>query len=269
MRRPAFATVIVGSSPLLREGISRVLGMAGFRILASASRIEELVPSSLSQRQSLLLIIDACDGHDPVMRQIQLFKKRHPTGRIAIVADHFQICDVVAAYRAGVQGYFVKVATCEAFIKSLELIILGQTILPAEILSFILDKENAVISTEDHAQPLLHGETPHFSPQENSILLCLLGGDSNKVIARKMHISEGTVKVHVKAILRKVRARNRTQAAIWAMNHDPSLRTTGSGRADVQADDGSPNDPTHGTHEVSIAAVPHSRTTTATPQRGT
>jgi two-component system, NarL family, nitrate/nitrite response regulator NarL len=46
----------------------------------------------------------------------------------------------------------------------------------------------------------------------------LLNGDANKVIARKVDIAEATVKVHVKAILRKIRVQNRTQAAIWAMN---------------------------------------------------
>jgi two-component system nitrate/nitrite response regulator NarL len=51
-------------------------------------------------------------------------------------------------------------------------------------------------------------------------LRCLIEGDSNKAIARKNDIAEATVKVHVKAILRKIRVSNRTQAAIWAMNND-------------------------------------------------
>ena len=60
---------------------------------------------------------------------------------------------------------------------------------------------------------------PQLSPREKSILRCLIEGDSNKCIARKIDIAEATVKVHVKAILRKIRVQNRTQAAIWAMNH--------------------------------------------------
>ena len=57
-----------------------------------------------------------------------------------------------------------------------------------------------------------------LSAREKCILRCLLNGDANKVIARKVDIAEATVKVHVKAILRKIRVQNRTQAAIWAMN---------------------------------------------------
>jgi two-component system nitrate/nitrite response regulator NarL len=58
-----------------------------------------------------------------------------------------------------------------------------------------------------------------LSARQQSILGCLVQGDSNKAIARKMALAEATVKVHIKAILRKVRVRNRTQAAIWAKSN--------------------------------------------------
>src|SRR6478735_4543818 len=61
-----------------------------------------------------------------------------------------------------------------------------------------------------------------LSGREVSILEGLMLGESNKVIARKLQIAEATVKVHVKAILRKVRVRNRTQAAMWAMQNAAS-----------------------------------------------
>lgn len=57
----------------------------------------------------------------------------------------------------------------------------------------------------------------NLSPREASILKLLMGGKSNKQIARELDIMEGTVKVHIKTILRKIDVRNRTQAAIWAM----------------------------------------------------
>ena len=63
------------------------------------------------------------------------------------------------------------------------------------------------------------GTTPALSPRQLTILRHLIVGDSNKSIARKVSLSEATVKVHVKTILRKIRVHNRTQAAIWALNH--------------------------------------------------
>ncbi|MFX5817298.1 LuxR C-terminal-related transcriptional regulator, partial [Acinetobacter baumannii] len=65
-----------------------------------------------------------------------------------------------------------------------------------------------------------------LSPREISILQCLIEGDSNKCIARKINIAEATVKVHIKAILRKIRVQNRTQAAIWGLNHRPATWPT-------------------------------------------
>jgi len=72
-----------------------------------------------------------------------------------------------------------------------------------------------------------------YSRREMLILRMLMEGASNKVIARRLVITESTVKVHVKAILRKLRLQNRTQAAIWASNHlngqDTKLQTVNLG----------------------------------------
>ncbi|HEY6335690.1 MAG TPA: LuxR C-terminal-related transcriptional regulator, partial [Alphaproteobacteria bacterium] len=58
-----------------------------------------------------------------------------------------------------------------------------------------------------------------ISERERQVLRFLRDGHSNKLIARELKISEATVKVHVKMLLKKIGAANRTQAAIWAMNH--------------------------------------------------
>ena len=58
-----------------------------------------------------------------------------------------------------------------------------------------------------------------LSQRERQILVCLTRGESNKLIARNCSLAEATVKVHLKAILRKIAVRNRTQAALWALTH--------------------------------------------------
>jgi two-component system nitrate/nitrite response regulator NarL len=122
--------------------------------------------------------------------------------------------------------------TSHILIKSLELVMMGETVFPPAFLSFVLDPESDCIHEEaprdDYPELLVtteDGAAPRLSPRERSILRYLIEGDSNKSIARKIDIAEATVKVHVKAILRKVRANNRTQAAIWGMNNGGLLRT--------------------------------------------
>jgi two-component system nitrate/nitrite response regulator NarL len=108
---------------------------------------------------------------------------------------------------------------------------LGETIFPPEFLSFILDAkadDQTVTALPDENIELVTTEDtvgPQLSSRENLIMRCLIAGDSNKCIARKIDIAQGTVKVHVKAILRKIRVHNRTQAAIWGMNNGLLERT--------------------------------------------
>jgi DNA-binding NarL/FixJ family response regulator len=226
-RRESFATIVIGKSALLREGVAGILRSANFRILASVSCVDDLPPNKPRQPQPLFLIVHTGNDFDPTLEQIGLFRDRHPGARIAVVADDFRLNELVSAFRAGANGYFVDVMTCEVFIKSVELVMMGETIFLSAFLSFILDSEGnhlleAARSDENGAAILVTTEdtiAPQLSPREKSILRCLIEGKSNKCIAQRIDIAEATVKVHVKAILRKIRVQNRTQAAIWGMNN--------------------------------------------------
>jgi two-component system nitrate/nitrite response regulator NarL len=225
--RQSFATILVGKSILLREGLARILRAANFRIHASVSCVDDLLPRKPQQHQQLFLVVHTGDDFDAAVEQIEMFREQNPGGRIAIVADHYRLVEMVSAFRAGANGYFSDIITCDVFIKSIELMMMGETIFPPAFLASVLgaesnhlsqavspdEKKQAIIVTAE--QPI----TPQLSPRELTILQCLIEGDSNKSIARKIDIAEATVKVHVKAILRKIRVQNRTQAAIWGMNN--------------------------------------------------
>jgi two-component system, NarL family, nitrate/nitrite response regulator NarL len=244
MRRRAFATVLVGPGALFREGLTYILGAADFRIVASAPCVDEAVLTELARHRSVLLVIDSGDDLSVAVRQVELLKELHPHARIAVLADDHQPGDVLSAFRAGANAYFIKATPRDAFIKSLELVMLGETIVPAAMLSMVLDRADdhnddrergaAVCDVRKAPGEYLEpegGDMPRLSARETCILNCLIEGDSNKVIARKIKIAEATVKVHVKAILRKIRVHNRTQAAIWAMSNGLSISAMGSGSA--------------------------------------
>ena len=231
-RRQFFATILVGKSILLREGLARILRSANFRILASVSCADDLLPSKLQPQQPLFLVVHTGEDFDAAVQQIELLREHHPSGRIAIVADHYRLGELVSAFRAGANGYFVDIMTCDVFIKSMELVMMGETIFPPAFLSFVLGPEGGqlgeTIPHDENNQAIFIATedtlTPQLSAREKSILRCLIEGDSNKCIARKIDIAEATVKVHVKAILRKIRVQNRTQAAIWGMNNETLTR---------------------------------------------
>ena len=220
--RQVFATVLVEPNVLLWEGLARILSTRPFRMLSSATSMDNSILSRLSQHQSVLLVLRAADDPDATAMQIALFKEKQQSGRVAVLAERYQLSNVLSAFRAGANAYFVKVTTCSAFVKSLELVMLGETIVPREILPFILAHKDEAIDLEVGVDaeflPVAQcNDARPLSTQEKRILRYLVDGSSNKVIARKIDIAEATVKVHIKAILRKIRVHNRTQAAVWAM----------------------------------------------------
>jgi two-component system nitrate/nitrite response regulator NarL len=183
----------------------------------------------------MFLIVCGDDDFDATAEQVEVFKTRFSDARIAVVADHYRLSELVAAFRAGATGYFVDAMSCDAFIKSIELVMMGEAVFPSEFLLVALganaasaEKANSVsdrdTTIEVPADPLVQ-----LSPRERSILRCLIEGASNKCIARKIDISEATVKVHIKAILRKIRVQNRTQAAIWGIHNQSLARPMGKG----------------------------------------
>jgi two-component system nitrate/nitrite response regulator NarL len=117
-------------------------------------------------------------------------------------------------------------------------LMLGETILPPEVLPLNHDNEDkqedksierGVTTRAAGLVGVRSGFAPHLSNQEINVLRCLLEGDANKVIARRIHIAEATVRVYIKTILRKIRVENRTQAALWAMSNLSLLESKASG----------------------------------------
>jgi DNA-binding NarL/FixJ family response regulator len=229
-----FATILVGKSILLRQGLAKILRSANFRTPISVSCADDLLVSKVRSQRPLFLIVHTGDDFEAAVEQIELLSDRHPDGRIAIVTDRYRLDELVSAFRAGANGYFVDVVAHDVFIKSIELVMMGETIFPPAFLSSVLDSEGDHFGEPEPRDKenrreiiITTGETiaPQLSPREKSILRCLIEGHSNKCIARKSDIAEATVKVHVKAILRKIKVHNRTQAAIWAMNNGSLAQT--------------------------------------------
>jgi two-component system, NarL family, nitrate/nitrite response regulator NarL len=227
MRRRAYVTAVVGQCSLLREGIAHLLCAAEskFRIAAAAPSIYDPLLEPIEQHQLLLLIMDSGTTARALAEQILAFRDRQPAGRVAVISDQYVLPWIVSAFRAGANAYFPKIVTSEAFIKALELVMLGETILPSELLSCVPTTADPTEDPPDVRRiELLPDQELCIAPskllklssREECILRCIAEGNANKLIARKMGIADATVKVHVKAIFRKIGVQNRTQAAVWA-----------------------------------------------------
>ena len=129
------------------------------------------------------------------------------------MTDEYSIENVGLAFNAGASGYLIKTISCDPLGGALRLISMGEKVFPSQIAESLLDPAWRMARPNWNAGR----EALNLSAREIEILRCLVSGEANKVISRRLHITEATVKVHIKAILRKLRVTNRTQAAIWAV----------------------------------------------------
>jgi DNA-binding NarL/FixJ family response regulator len=236
MGRRAVGTVIVGPTTLLRGAIAKILRPPDFRVVLSTRSISDIESIELSQDRTCLLIIETDGTLDSLLTHITRFKQRYPLGRVFLLGHRWHPEKIAAAFEAGANACFTPASDSHELLKAIELIMMGsQTILPVEFLPCLSNLSSpsntdrvrggwsnaATESRDNQAVVVADRESSHlhFSSRELSIIRCLVGGATNKAIAREINISEATVKVHVKAILRKIGISNRTQAAIWAMTN--------------------------------------------------
>jgi two-component system nitrate/nitrite response regulator NarL len=217
------STVLICGNFLLGEGIKHILSDTGFRIRDDAVHH----PSSLSrvtEAEVILFLVEASHSAGEMAGLIRELKAQCEAARIVLLTDSLEGNFIVLAYQAGAAGVLHTATAPEILIKSLELIMLGERVFPA---AAILSAANGLVplwqehqprTTEARIDSRLPGER-RLSQREQEVLRLLMEGAANKIIAQQLDVAEATIKVHVKAILRKIGAQNRTQAAIWATTH--------------------------------------------------
>lgn len=218
----AVSTALICDSFLLRSGLQHILRDTPFAIAETApvTGPKRLHYCALNTG---LVIIEATQNTARVLEVVRQVKERSPQTRVVALADQFDLSFVRTAHEAGVIGICLTASGSEILIKALELVMLGEIILPFEVARSITDRAPQDQPLQENMiEPRLSDlKQCKLSAREAQILGCLMEGAPNKVIARKFDVTEATVKVHVKAILRKIGAANRTQAAMWASERLP------------------------------------------------
>ncbi len=197
---------LIDPNRLFREGLKRVLDSARFTVVGEAASLHETTASEAD-----LMLIDPAAG-DITPESFQALRATHPKIRIVVLTSELDAQHLAVALRAGANGYLRKDIASEALMQSLTLVMMGETVFPTELAALLANGRASTL-----AEPPI--QRKGLSPRETQILRCLLNGNSNKMIANHLNITEATVKVHLKSLLRKINASNRTQAAIWAMNN--------------------------------------------------
>ncbi len=210
--------LIVDPSPLFREGLRQMLAEAGLALAEPQTSLAAAEAELARGRAGLLLLGYSGDGGD-LCQELEAIKQRHPGLKVAVICDRDAAALLPRFCAAGVDSVLTKDISADRLARCLELIQLGQRILPNDWIDQMLVRRRGAAANDDTAGAV---DVP-LSEREQDIALGLAEGLPNKLIARRLGITEATVKVHVKGLLRKIHARNRTQAAIWAVRRETIL----------------------------------------------
>ena len=206
--------LVIDDHTLFREGLEGLLTRRDIDVIASVGDGEQGIKLAQELKPDIILL----DMRMPDLNGLGVLARLNETGLdmpISMLTTSTEERDLVEALRNGAKGYLLKDMEPDSLVVALRDIVNGKTVV-APTLAPVLAKvvQGNVPSSKIEETPF-----EDLTPRETEILGLLAEGQSNKVIARNLGISDGTVKLHVKAILRKLSVHSRVEAAVLAVEH--------------------------------------------------
>jgi two-component system nitrate/nitrite response regulator NarL len=209
--------LLIDDHALVRKGLEELLQSRGVQVVASVSSGEEGVRRARELSSDIILL----DVKMPGMNGVETLKQLRASGvrtPVVMLTMSREDADLSAALRAGAQGYLLKDMEPEELVPALEVALRGDNVVAREMVGTLAD------IVRSNAGPELEARRPatpfaDLTQRELEILEHVAMGLSNKMIARALDIADGTVKLHVKAILRKLGMHSRVEAAVAAVEH--------------------------------------------------
>lgn len=205
-----YSVLVVDDHPLLRKGICQLIASdQDFALFGEAgSGLDALTAVANDEPDIILLDLNmkGMTGLDT----LNAMRQEGVTSRIVILTVSDAKQDVIRLLRAGADGYLLKDTEPDLLLEQLKDAMLGHRVISEEVEDYLYELKDAIDEQE---------WITSLTPRELQILQQLAEGLSNRMISEQLHISEGTVKVHVKNLLRKANAKSRTEMAVRYLNH--------------------------------------------------
>lgn len=204
--------LIVDDHPMLRRGVVELLQLeSDLSVVGEASSGAEAVELAENLDPDLILLDLNMKGMSGIDTLKQL-REKEIFCRVVIFTVSDDHDDVIEALQAGADGYVLKDSDPEDLVAFIRQAATGVMAVSDKLASVLASAVGSRKSAKDRSVDSL-------TQRERQILKQIAAGMSNKMIASKLDIAEGTVKVHVKNLLKKLKMRSRVEAAIWAMEN--------------------------------------------------
>lgn len=206
--------LVIDDHTLFREGLRGLLVRRNIDVIAATGDGSEGVRLAAEHQPDIVLL----DMRMPNTDGITVLKHLIENGMkmpIVILTTSSDERDLIEALRSGARGYLLKDMEPDELVAALRDIDAGKTVVAPNLTQILAE----VVQGKSTMPDLESSPFDELTPRETEILGLLAEGQSNKVIARNLGISDGTVKLHVKAILRKLDVHSRVEAAVMAVEH--------------------------------------------------
>jgi DNA-binding NarL/FixJ family response regulator len=207
--------LIADDHPLLRDALARALRL----VQPDAEVIEAADADGTARALALHLpVLALVDLHMPGMERVEGVRRlcaRFGALRIAVASGDDDPAVIRSCLAAGAVGFLPKSADPESLQQALRLLLDGEGYLPPQALADARG-EGRGDGRDGRGEGATAVDGAQLTPRQRDVLRCLMRGDPNKVIARELGLTEGTVKIHIAAILRALQVRNRTEAVVVA-----------------------------------------------------
>jgi DNA-binding NarL/FixJ family response regulator len=195
--------MVVDDHPLVRSGLMQLLSAEeGIDVVAGVTSGREAVEMVLETAPDLILMDVSMPGMDGIAAAREILKRR-PLTRIVMLTSYAEEETVMAALDAGATGYLLKDAEPEELVRAVRAAARGESPLAPRAARAVLASRSGKASEG------------HVTPREGEVLDLVGEGLANKQIARRLGISEKTVKAHLTSVFQRIGVLSRTEAAIW------------------------------------------------------
>ncbi|MEE8728350.1 MAG: two-component system response regulator NarL [Rahnella inusitata] len=202
--------LLIDDHPMLRNGVKQLIALdTSLQVIGEASNGEQGVELAKQLDPDLILL----DLNMPGMNGLDTLDKMRQTslsGRVVVFSVSNHEDDVVTALKRGADGYLLKDMEPEDLLTALHNAAAGKMVL-SEALTPVL------AASLRESRPSGDRDIQSLTPRERDIIKLIAEGLPNKMIARRLNITESTVKVHVKHLLKKMKLKSRVEAAVWVL----------------------------------------------------
>jgi two-component system nitrate/nitrite response regulator NarL len=202
--------LLIDNHPLFRRGVAQLIqAEPDFEVVGEAMSAEEGVLLAASLKPDLVLM-DLNMPHSSGLDALKQIKESGLETQVIMLTVSDAEEDFIEAVRAGAEGYLLKDSEPEEILDKLRQAARGEAVFTESLM-------NVLLGAMRDGAPAPRANEESLTARERQILRLIAAGRSNKQIARDLNISDGTVKVHVKNLLRKLNLQSRLEAALWAL----------------------------------------------------